>query len=656
MYEPPSSPHESTINTRQILLMALISLIVVGGYWGYDAFFNKKEDVTSTTPAVDAPEVASAPADESFTPEPELNDSQPSSAKPVPVEPTPVETAPTTPAQVAATKGVEPTSTPLKGNGFRALVSNVSGGFEAWHLHADRMVDGDGNPLNLVTTDRPEYNPGRLHVQGIGMPENAVWQVTQKSESLVELRWTNGRYTVVRELEAATNRFQAWSTVRVTNHTTRPRKIKLRTGTHHYTKTADEGGGMLARRSPKITTGLCLHDDEVTRMDKEKVRVTPEAPKGHGYGGKVGFVGIEDSFFTILLAPEKEAPGARCQIVGEPRGGTVDEPHGNLFAAGLVSPVTEIPPGETHMSRSLIYAGPKSAADLEAAGHELSRAIDLGWFSAVAQQLVRLLTWVYGFAGNWGLAIILMTILVRLVMFPLTWKSFQSMARMRVVKPEIDRINALYADDREKKGAAMMEIYRKHKINPIGGCLPQVVQMPVWFAFYASLSTNVELYHANFVLWWTDLSAPDPYYVLPLTLGALMFLQQRLTPTTMDASQAKIMMYMMPIMITVFMLFLPAGLCLYMVTSSMLGLAQQQTIHRALDRKTAAEKSAQKAPQKNGDKPTESGETPEAVLGTPALAGGNYNTDDRSSSVVERTTLAKKNKKNTKRRTRRGRQ
>jgi YidC/Oxa1 family membrane protein insertase len=133
----------------------------------------------------------------------------------------------------------------------------------------------------------------------------------------------------------------------------------------------------------------------------------------------------------------------------------------------------------------------------------------------------------------------------------------------------------------------MLELYRKHGINPLrqlGGCLPVLLQLPIWFALYQSLSTNVELYHAPFVLWWQDLSAPDPYYVLPLVLGGLTYLQQRITPNTMDPVQAKIMLYMMPIMITVFMLFLPAGLCVYMVTSSTLGILQQQYTQYRLDK------------------------------------------------------------------------
>jgi YidC/Oxa1 family membrane protein insertase len=197
------------------------------------------------------------------------------------------------------------------------------------------------------------------------------------------------------------------------------------------------------------------------------------------------------------------------------------------------------------------------------------------------------------------------------------------MAKMRVLKPEMDRINELYGEDREKKGAAIMELYKKHQINPLAGCLPSLLQMPVWVALYQSLSTNIELYHAPFVGYWTDLSSPDKFLVLPLLLGALMYVQQRMTPTTADPMQAKIMLYLMPTMMTAFMLFLPAGLCLYMVTNSTLGIAQQRWIQWRLDRQID-ESQPPSAGGTDGagpdDGPTTTG--PSSVVATRKPAGG----------------------------------
>ena len=238
--------------------------------------------------------------------------------------------------------------------------------------------------------------------------------------------------------------------------------------------------------------------------------------------------------------------------------------------------------GEELQLRNMIYLGPTDRHTLRAAGHYLPEVIDLGWFSFIANFLSDGLNLIQSFVGNWGIAIILLTLLVKLLFFPLTMRSFEAMGKMRQLKPKIDALNEKYADNPELKGQAVMALYRQEKVNPAAGCLPSLLQMPVWFALYRSLSTNIELYHAPFAL-WTDLSAPDPYYILPGFVALLMHLQQRLTPTTMDPAQAKMMMYLMPIMIGSFMLFLPAGLCVYMVTNSMLTIAQQRFIYSKLD-------------------------------------------------------------------------
>jgi YidC/Oxa1 family membrane protein insertase len=208
---------------------------------------------------------------------------------------------------------------------------------------------------------------------------------------------------------------------------------------------------------------------------------------------------------------------------------------------------------------------------------------------------------------------------------------------MRKLKPQIDAINEKYGDDREKKGAAMMELYRKEKVNPAAGCLPSLLQMPVWFALYRSLSTNVELYHAPFTLYWTDLSSPDPYYVLPICVALLMHLQQRFTPTTADSTQMKMMMYFMPLMIGAFMLFLPAGLCLYMVTNSVLTMAQQRAIYAKLDREEEA-KNATASILDDDDDEDGSDDEPADLQPNEALAGA-------SSASARRRTIKRGKKR-----------
>jgi YidC/Oxa1 family membrane protein insertase len=212
--------------------------------------------------------------------------------------------------------------------------------------------------------------------------------------------------------------------------------------------------------------------------------------------------------------------------------------------------------------------------------------INLGFFSPVAKFLVGALVFFHAHVafGNWGVAIIALTLCLRLVLFPLSWKQIQTTIAMRKLKPEVDDLNKRFSDDAQARQMAMMELYRKHGVNPLGGCLPQLVQLPIWWAMWATLQTAVEMYHEKF-LWLTDLSAPDKYFILPLVYGVFIVLQQRIVPQQgMDPMQQKMMTYMMPGLFTVLVLFLPAALGLYMLTSSALGIAQQLVVEKIAPR------------------------------------------------------------------------
>jgi YidC/Oxa1 family membrane protein insertase len=187
---------------------------------------------------------------------------------------------------------------------------------------------------------------------------------------------------------------------------------------------------------------------------------------------------------------------------------------------------------------------------------------------------------VHGVLGNWGLAIITLTVTARVLLFPLSLPGIKNMIRMREIKPEMDALNEKFKDDAQAKGLAQMELWRKHNVNPVKGCLPQLASMPVWFALYTTLQTAVELYNIPF-LWFPDLSQSDPYFILPLIIGGTYFVQQRVMPQQGgDPVQQKMMMYLMPGMFTVFMLFLPSGLGVYMFTNSVLAITQQLSVER----------------------------------------------------------------------------
>ncbi|PID43609.1 MAG: membrane protein insertase YidC [Gammaproteobacteria bacterium] len=255
----------------------------------------------------------------------------------------------------------------------------------------------------------------------------------------------------------------------------------------------------------------------------------------------------------------------------------------NEYLMGFISPATVLQPGEQTTVSVKAYIGPKIIDRLKKAADKLDLTVDYGWLFFISYPLFLLLDFLYGFVGNWGVAIILVTVCVKAVFFHLSAASYRSMAAMRKVAPELTRLKEQYGDDRQKMSQAMMDLYRKEKINPLGGCLPILVQMPVFIALYWVLLESVQLRHAPFVFWITDLSVKDHYFILPLLMGATMFIQMALNPTPPDPIQAKVMK-MMPVIFTIFFLWFPAGLVLYWLVNNILSISQQWYITRQIEK------------------------------------------------------------------------
>ncbi|MEZ9527085.1 membrane protein insertase YidC [Enterovibrio norvegicus] len=252
---------------------------------------------------------------------------------------------------------------------------------------------------------------------------------------------------------------------------------------------------------------------------------------------------------------------------------------------GVRYPTTTVAAGTETTLDSTLWVGPKLQDQMEATAPNLNLTVDYGWLWFIASPLHWLLATIHGFVGNWGFAIILLTFIVRGAMYPLTKAQYTSMAKMRMLQPKLAEMRERIGDDRQRMSQEMMELYKKEKVNPLGGCLPLILQMPIFIALYWALMESVELRHAPFMLWIQDLSAPDPYYVLPLLMGASMFLIQKMSPSTVtDPMQQKIMTFM-PVMFTVFFLWFPAGLVLYWLVSNIVTLIQQTLIYRALEKK-----------------------------------------------------------------------
>lgn len=255
--------------------------------------------------------------------------------------------------------------------------------------------------------------------------------------------------------------------------------------------------------------------------------------------------------------------------------------NGNRYWIGMMSTEKTIKPNENLETKLVFYVGPKIQKDMEALAPGLELSVDFGWLTFISKPLFWLLDNIHSFVGNWGWSIILLTLLIKLVFYKLSETSYKSMARMKKLAPRMKQISDRYADDRQRKGQAIMELYKKEKVNPMGGCLPILIQIPVFIALYYVLLESVELRQAPFMFWLNDLSLKDPYFVLPLIMGASMFFQQKLNPPPPDPMQAKMMM-MLPFVFTILFLFFPAGLVLYWVVNNLLSIAQQWYITRVV--------------------------------------------------------------------------
>ena len=257
--------------------------------------------------------------------------------------------------------------------------------------------------------------------------------------------------------------------------------------------------------------------------------------------------------------------------------------------ARFTMPMLEVAAGQQGETSAKLYVGPKDQYRLEKVAENLDLTVDYGWLWWIAQPLFWIMIMIHKFVPNWGLTIILLTVFVKALFFKLSASSYESMANMRRVTPKLNDIKERYADDRQKQSQMMMELYKKEKINPMGGCLPIVIQMPVFISLYWVLMESVEIRHAPFFAWIQDLSAMDPYYILPLIMGVSMFVQQKLSPMAFtDPMQQKIMQYM-PVMFTFFFLWFPSGLVLYWVVNNVLSITQQYVITKRIEAKFAAQ-------------------------------------------------------------------
>ena len=310
---------------------------------------------------------------------------------------------------------------------------------------------------------------------------------------------------------------------------------------------------------------------EFTAIDKNKITIPTQVA-----AGEPAWIAMVQHYFASAWIPGDKS--ARDIYAGKIDNG--------LYRIGMQIPLGVVAPGTAFVEKAQLFVGPQEESMLEtiAPGFELLK--DYGYLTILAKPIFWLLENIHAYVGNWGWSIILLTILIKLVFFPLSAASYKSMARMKEVQPRLVAMKEQYKGEPQKLNQAMMEMYRKEKINPLGGCLPVVIQIPVFISLYWVLLSSVEMRGAPWVLWIHDLSVPDPYYILPIVMAASMFVQTKLNPTPPDPIQAKVMMYM-PIVFSIMFFFFPAGLVLYWVVNNLLSIAQQWQINNMFGKKSA---------------------------------------------------------------------
>jgi len=450
---------------------------------------------------------------------------------------------------------------------YKAEFSTQGGVLKSFQLKKYRQsIANDSGLENLVSPASADKGPLGLLWNGQATWRDGSWDAAAQDLSLLvdaegSLVFTGvfGGMQIVRTLHFAKDSYIITENTRVVNTT--PAQV---TGRLSYSLAAPSLGVgddryNMTRVSWRDAEGT---DEETSQSDLEKEGVARD--KGVLWGA------VQDNYFILAAAPE---PGDLTLKANHEAG---------VFRAALEKGNLEILPGVERALACSWYLGPKVEEYLAPAPNNLASIITYGWTDFLAKPLLVLLNWLHGFVKNWGVAIIILTIIIKAVLWPLSQKSYKSMNQMKKLQPLMARIREQYKDDRTKMNEEMMRLYKTYKVNPMGGCLPMAVQLPVFLGLYQALLGAIELRHASFIahlpftdmIWLADLSAKDPYYITPLIMGATMFLQQKLTPAPGDPTQAKIMLFM-PIIFTFLFLNFPAGLVVYWLVNNVLSIAQQ---------------------------------------------------------------------------------
>jgi YidC/Oxa1 family membrane protein insertase len=495
----------------------------------------------------------------------------------------------------------------LEGSRFKAELSTRGGSLRHFWL-TDRKYTttgkADAPPIDLVTTSLESRMPLRTDLRvAVGDSKQQVehndldYKLTAHDDKSCTFTFDSADTTITKVIATTGSPFELSVTTTVTN---KADVAKV----HRYAieqtawRTTKETEGHLGRQSEFLTKTELDTTEKVQRHSptdfepgdfKDEEFTAEEWRRAPGVGR---WAAVNTSYFAnAIVAIDGPAPPFAEDQIEEVYSRSFakkesDPNHGHIYRARLAYPPQTLAPNASVTYKDVSFVGPKERAALNAiggGGHNTSELLDLGWFSPIGKILVQYVYLLFNFTKSWGWAIVLLTITVKVLLFPLSIAQIKSSIAMRRLKPEMDEINAKYKGDATQRGLALQELWRKNKVsNPVAGCAPMLLQMPIWFALYTALQTAVELYHVPFGPFIPDLSAPGKYYIIPIVLGASSLFQQKLMPPQGDPQQQKMMMWMMPGIFTVMMLFLPAGLGVYMLTNTWLGIVQQLLMERYL--------------------------------------------------------------------------
>jgi YidC/Oxa1 family membrane protein insertase len=461
------------------------------------------------------------------------------------------------------------------------VFSTIGGTLKEARLREAKYLANRNDPAsghNLVSIVGPDGGAMRTTFPGAQFPALGVssWQLSQPAPDTVLFVSENDAVRVEKRYRLDKARYRLNLDVTVQNKTAKNQDHHLAVHLAGRQDPEKKGGGFFTGGAANLSSFLCAVNDEVEREPIEKLHKDPIDKLGN-----VRWFGTDEKFFLLAAVPTPEQPPRerRCTATSQ------DEHTGE---GALTFAERSLPASGTTTYTFIVYAGPKDIDDLaqvRPAGVDvgLDKSVDVT-LAVLSRPILGLLKFFHRFTHNWGVAIILLTVFIKLLTFYPTQKSLLSAKKMQKLGPKMNAIRKKYENDKQRQSVETMNLYKSHGVSPFGGCLPSLIQMPIWIALYSTLNYAVELYRAPFVAHLHDLTAKDPYYITPLVMGGVMFGQMKMSPAGADPQQQAMMSVLMPIMFTGFSLFLPSGLAVYMLTSYLFGILQQLYVNY-LDRK-----------------------------------------------------------------------